>query len=507
MGQRPSRLPIIVVTGASGFIGRNFLKSFNYDFYIYALARRSQKDAGVPFHKNINWIRLDISDESQVERVIDDIADKNGADYFLHLAGYYDFDNVPHEEFKKTNVNGTKYILKNLHKLKIKRFIFSSSLTVSEFIKSGKTLTEDSPADASFPYAVSKKKCEELIHEYSDNIPSTVMRLAAVFSDWCEYGPLYNFLSTWLANSWNSRILAGNGEAAIPYIHVKNLNSFIYSIINNSEYLSNYNVVLASHPGSTSQNALYDIASKYNYGTALKPLYIPKWFAYIGVIMLDILGKMTKNRPFERPWMIKYIDTDMRADPEKTYKLLSWKPIQRYRIERRLLFLIENMKSNPVDWHRLNQEAILKRRIASPNLKIFECMVSLEDELINEIAESIFFPENKNRFTKYKKLNKSELKNRITYVYFMLKTAVRTGDRVHGLSYASNLALARFKEDFEAKDVVEAITFISENVVAVLNQQEDLKDMEQRIYDEIMMTTQLIVDELEDSFDRLMGIE
>lgn len=251
MGQRPSRLPVIVVTGASGFIGRHFLKSFNYDFYIYALARRSQKDAGVPFHKNINWIRLDISDESQVERVIDQIADKNGADYFLHLAGYYDFDNVPKAEFESTNVNGTHYILKNLHKLNIKRFIFSSSLTVTEFVKTGQPLNEQSPADASFPYAISKRKCEEMIQKYSDKFPCTVMRLAAVFSDWCEYGPLYNFLTTWLANNWNSRILAGKGEAAIPYIHVKNLNSFIFSIIRNSEYLENYNILLASHPGST----------------------------------------------------------------------------------------------------------------------------------------------------------------------------------------------------------------------------------------------------------------
>ena len=265
--------------------------------------------------------------------------------------------------------------------------------------------------------------------------------------------------------------------------------------------------MIASHPGSTTQNTLYDIALKYNYGTPIKPAYIPKWFAYIGVVMLDTVGKLTKHRPFERSWMIKYVDTNMSADPDKTYKLLSWKPIQRYRIERRLLFLIEHMKSNPVDWHRLNQEALLKRRIVSPNLKIFESMVQLEEKIIKEISEIIYNPENENKFNKYKKLSITDIENRIRYFYFMLKTAVRTGDRVHGLSYASNLARTRFKEDFEAKDVVEAITFIAEFVVEILNRQEELEDMEQRIYDEIMMTTQLIVDEIEDSFDRLMGIE
>ena len=46
-------LPGILVTGASGFIGRNFIEASMTNYRLFCLARRSQKEAGVPKHKNL----------------------------------------------------------------------------------------------------------------------------------------------------------------------------------------------------------------------------------------------------------------------------------------------------------------------------------------------------------------------------------------------------------------------------------------------------------------------
>ena len=92
----------------------------------------------------------------------------------LHLAGYYDFTNKNHPEYERTNVKGTALILKYAAELNIKRFIFASSLTVSAFGKQGPVLNENSPADASFPYAKSKKKGEKLVKKYSKKFPCSV---------------------------------------------------------------------------------------------------------------------------------------------------------------------------------------------------------------------------------------------------------------------------------------------------------------------------------------------
>ena len=48
------KLPTIIMTGASGFIGGNLLEMLREDYRIFAMARRSRKEAGIPFHKNIH---------------------------------------------------------------------------------------------------------------------------------------------------------------------------------------------------------------------------------------------------------------------------------------------------------------------------------------------------------------------------------------------------------------------------------------------------------------------
>ena len=105
-------LPGIVVTGASGFIGRNFLEAMSDRFRLFCMARRSQKEAGIPKHDNINWTQVDIAKWDTLRDVVRCIKNNGGADYVIHLAGYYDFSNKDNPEYERTNVNGTRNVLK-----------------------------------------------------------------------------------------------------------------------------------------------------------------------------------------------------------------------------------------------------------------------------------------------------------------------------------------------------------------------------------------------------------
>ena len=213
-------LPKILITGASGFIGRNLIEDISEDFYIYALARRSQQEADVLIHRNINWIQVDITIKAGLAKVVQNIKKEGGVDFVIRLAAYYDFGNEPHPENERTNVQGTRLMLEHSKELGIKRFIFADSMVACNFPRPGKAVNEISPPDADFPYAVSKKECEQMLKESSASFSCTSLRLAAAYSDWCEFGPLYMFLKTWLSPSWRSRIIAGKGDAAIPYVHI-----------------------------------------------------------------------------------------------------------------------------------------------------------------------------------------------------------------------------------------------------------------------------------------------
>ena len=503
--KRPSKLPILVLTGASGIIGKHFIQAFRDDAYIYAIARRSQKTADVELHKNVHWLRIDIADEVSVERAFNLIAEHGGADFLVHLAGYYDFINKEHPEFERTNVNGTRLILKYTPLLNIKRFIFASSITVTKFRTAKDVLTEESPADATFPYARSKRVAEEMLRSSEIKFPVTIVRLAAVFSDWCEYGPLYTFLSTWLSGKWKSRILTGTGKSAIPYIHVRNLNSFLAAVIRQTNQLPDYHILIAGSNGFSTHKELYDLSVRYSSGQVKTPFFIPKWFAYIGVIGMNFMGWFFHVETFEKPWMINYIDTQMNIDSSKSRELLSWEPIPRYHVMRRFLFLIENMKTDPYHWDQINYQSIHKRSSAAPNLLIYAKMLSCEGDIIDGAVDHLMEERNKVQVSKYQLLGRVELRKRLQYLFNIAKTAVRTGDRLHALEYARRLAVERFAENFEAQDVKNLIDLFGTHIYEYLSRLKELQKVDGRINDEITMTIRLICDEVEDSYERIMG--
>lgn len=106
---------------------------------------------------------------------------------------------------------------------------------------------------------------------------------------------------------------------------------------------------------------------------------------------------------FERFWMIKYIDKKLDVDSSYTYSALDWQPTARYHLTRRLLFLLEKMKSYPDEW-RVKNEAALKRTARRTNLMIYEKMMEQKDVLLTRINEIIINENPKGNFTQYKEL-------------------------------------------------------------------------------------------------------
>ncbi len=496
------KLPGIVVTGASGFVGRNFLEAAVGKFRLFCLARRSQKEAGIPLDDNIRWTQVDIARWETMRDVIDCIKDHGGADYVLHLAGYYDFSNTENPEYERTNVKGTKNVLKLAQLIGCERFLFASSLAATDFSGSDIIMNEESPLDAKFPYAISKYKGEELMKKYSEWFPVSIIRFAAVFSDWCEYPPLYMFIKTWLSRSWNAKVLGGRGESAITYIHVRDLNRIFFRIIELSENLPRIGTYIASPNGFVTHNELFATTTRYFYGRDIKPIKIPKFIAAPGVMLRQVIGKLIKNPPFERLWMMKYIDKKINVDASYTFQKLGWEPTPRLTVLRRSLFMLEKMKSHRGAWD-LRNEAALLRVAQRPNLLIHDIMVELREETIEKIIEKILLPENKSCYLNYQAMDEKLIKWHVTLIYQLITTGVRTRDRMLLRNYAQIISYRRFIEGYKVDEVANCMLSIGEVISDALKEHPEMEKMEQRIYDYITMTFQLAVDEIEDSFERI----
>ncbi len=175
------------------------------------MARRSQAQCGAPFHDNIAWVQVDIGDREPLARAFEAIRADGGADILIHLAAHYDFTGENHPEYWRTNVEGLRNVLEESRGLNLRRFIFASSVAACQFPPSGELLTEQSPADGDHVYAVTKRIGEDMLYEFRD-IPSCIVRFAALFSDWCEYPPLYFFLETWLSKAGTRRSSGARGS-------------------------------------------------------------------------------------------------------------------------------------------------------------------------------------------------------------------------------------------------------------------------------------------------------
>ena len=495
----------VLLTGASGFIGRHLIGALQDQFTIFAMARRTQKEAGIPSHPNLHWNLVDITNDEELTRtILETIGSRHKIDYVVHLAAYYDFgDQVYNDIYEQTNVVATRRILELCKECDIKRFIFASSLVASDFPAPGDLVYEKSPLNAVFPYAITKQKGEAFTKEFSEFFPCTVIRMAAVFSDWCEYEPLYYFLKTWLSNRWNARIFAGHQGMSIPYIHIACVTRIIRTIIEKTDEIKQFDIFLVSPDKPTSLLELFKTATRIYLVKQREPIRLPIWFAKLGVFLRDILGRLSGNRPFERMWMTRYIDKEFPTDCTYTRQATGWKPMERRRIERRILYLIENLKSVPEEWHRKNLARVMRFKTQRPALTLAQQMHSLRSELVDEILAYITSPENKTVFSYYQQLEQGRLRYFVDRQYGNLFTSVRHGDRSVMIGFGHDLAKVRHSEGVNVAELSAALNATCNIITHRLYDDSRLENMKLLVHDYLTLATQLAIDEIKDTYEQL----
>lgn len=496
--------PSVVVTGASGFIGRYFLEAVQDMYNIIAIARRSGREANIPEHPNVHWIQWDIANSNQLLNIQKQIIRLGGADFLIHLAAFYDFNYTDDIAYQLTNIEGTRNVIELARQLKVRRFIFASSMAAANFPKPGGHVDEKSPLDANFAYARTKRAGEEMVRDLSHNIHCSVIRFAAVFSDWCEYPPLYKFLSTWLSRNYDSRILGGKGESAVPYIHIHDLTDLVQIILQQSHLLPAFDVYAASPDGSTSHQELFDLATRDFFGHPVKPIYIPRLIAYPGIVLRILLSKLHLiPQPFEKLWMLKYVDLKLDTDASYTRKELNWEPSPRYHIRRRLLFLLAKMKNNPFEWHARN-EAALKHISIRTNLLTYEHMLAGKDRIIRNLTSRIKSPDLAAMLPSYQQLNPHEFDLILSTLFNVLASSVLNVDRALMINYIDDISSARFPEGFTAYEISALLEILNEVVSQDLIAVPDIKVTRQDIHDYIGITLQMAQDELDDKYEKYL---
>jgi len=348
--------PIVVITGASGFIGSAVCIDLARDFMVIAIDRREPTEQLRRAAPQVIWHIIDIADNQAILKVFSQTKNNFGQiDFVIHLAAYYDFDTDWVPEYQRTNVDGTAKVIDASIKEGVKRLIFASSIAAMEPPAIGSYLTEESPTSEFLPYARSKSLGERLLAESSSQVPCNILRIAGVFSDWSELPPLYSLIKLWTSAFPFGRIIPGRGESGIPYIHLNDLVRFVRLCILQNHELGPFNIFLASQHGAVLHRQLFPaIRSAAGYSESLRPIHIPRKVAKYGTMIRFALGGISGNRPYERPWMLEYVDKPWIADTSNTRRILDWDCTPELGLLRKIQDIQNNLKTNPKGWEERN---------------------------------------------------------------------------------------------------------------------------------------------------------
>ena len=174
------------LTGATGYIGHQFaLELASMDFTVHALVR-DPESSKIPKHKNIILFEGDICKVRTVFKAMEN------CDYVFHTAAFTNLNCTDISCFYEANVKGTQHVLDAALALKIKKVIYTSTLSV--FGPSYKTvpITESQPRLSSYAndYELTKSMAEELVESYiKKGLPCMTLCISKV------YGPGLNTFS------------------------------------------------------------------------------------------------------------------------------------------------------------------------------------------------------------------------------------------------------------------------------------------------------------------------
>ena len=493
----------LVITGASGFIGRHLVLALCDRFQLFCLARRSQKEAEIQHSPNIHWIQVDISDKQEMHRASRLIKPAEGICCVLHLAGYYDFSQKENPAYQLTNVKGTQNVLDLAHNVQAKQFIFSSSLAACEFPPPGQVVDESTPVSAEFPYARSKRQAEEIIATHKGDLPACIVRLAAVYSDWCEFPPVYSLLESWLSHSPLSRALGGRGKFAIPYIHIHDVIEALCTIMAVRDRLPELGVYNVSPNGATTHKALFQAATNYHFGHQHMALSIPKTLAWFGLHLQNLIFRLVNKEPFERPWMAKYIDKQLTINADQTYQRLGWRPTPRYHILRRLLFMVENKRTHPNNWRLRNENMISQRVPQRRSMLIHQALQETREKVVEDILKTLLQDNQSYKFPHLGSADRAFLSWFTHLMFQVLSFSIRTRDRYILSDAVQVIAPYFYTQGYHQYELKNLMYVFQQALNTHLLNRPELRQHAKRVHDFIDLNMQFLADEIEDAFDSL----
>jgi len=170
----------VLITGGTGFIGsRLALRCTENGYDVTVLGREDASDVEIETRamladKGISIVVGSVTDRDRMFEISKDV------NIVFHLAAAQHEMNVPDELFRSVNVEGTRNMLDASLAAGIERFVHGSSIGVYDRDVTS-IVDESTPLRPDNIYGVTKAEGEEVVREYFDKQPSTIIRISETY--------------------------------------------------------------------------------------------------------------------------------------------------------------------------------------------------------------------------------------------------------------------------------------------------------------------------------------
>lgn len=309
----------ILITGATGFIGRHLTKELlKQGYHCRCLVRNIEKAREV--FKDCQDIEFVVGDVLKPE-TLNNVA--NNIDIVFHLAALMGHDlpsKVGFNKFRSINVDGVQNILEECKKIRsLKKIILFSSTATYGVLKEN-YIDEETACNPYTPYQVSKYEGEQLSLNYyqSFNLPIIILKPSMI------YGPGFkgDFLTMARIAKKGFYPKFGNGKNFAPALYISDLISAAILSIN---YGKAGNTYLITSNKSYSQNEICDIFKRF-FKKRIFRIFIPVFVAKLLACIQEKILNIFKLKPIVTARNISSITHDRIFDISKAKKDLTFNP-------------------------------------------------------------------------------------------------------------------------------------------------------------------------------------
>jgi len=492
-------VPALLVTGASGLVGRALLPVLLADWRVVAVARRSEGRAGIPADRHLSWLQADIADARQLQAVARQLADAGGVERVIHLAAHRPWSGGV-EEAWRTNVIGLRNVLDVSVRAGATQFVYLSAVSVCRPAHRDGMVTEASTPHRRQALAATRAEAEALLFEYADRLAPVIVRAAPLFSDWCENPALFARLEAWRSAAWTRQVLCGDGSAALPYLHVNDLLLFLLEVLAKGSRLERCEVLLASPDAPVSERQLFDAFGLAFRGARTKPLFVPRVVCRAATAALRVLRRVNGRATPDSPALGDGFDGVLAVDASRTRRRLEWAPRARLEILRRMPFLVENLRVDPHAWAERNEGR--GPNVPVPlHLKVHWLLELHQETIFRRFHELLTGTHGRHRFPRYQGLSVEQHEWHHRLAVRSLLNAVRTQDRGVFMGYCRDLAAQRMKEGFSADELCGALEVLNLACWNVLRRDPETRGMRQALFDTVTSTLRAGCDQAQEVFD------